>query len=355
MIEPRAITQGSRIMLLMLTRFIRECGGWRSAVHSPPVSARPSEWLVLPALLMLAASPGRTDPAGDTVRARSTIRDSVGFGQGWNSDRGPYWFLNDTGAHRSALDSKVAASLGLKVTGSESVEGSAGSAATGETLIPELVVGGLTVPQLRPLVYDLSASLAPEHERTAGIIGIDALGRSSILWDTVHGKVVITNSAPIKNLPKRAALISFRLDNGVPLIRARLDGISCPLRIDTGASIGEGPDTFVNVTQKFYARWGRKNVFMEPTAHFGATGIGGPLQTTVVAAHRLSLGAVRIDRPRLIVQPAIGYFARSDAVGFLGLYAFHRWRGLIVDYPRRRLILLPRSPSASVRRTQSQE
>ena len=272
--------------------------------------------------------------------AQSTIRDSVGFVAGTIEGKGPYWFLVDSGANRSALDSAVARSLGLTVGGKTSVEGSAGTVEVEETSVPSLRAGGLDVRDLRPTVQDLSGSLAPEGEKIAGILGFDALRDYAVLFDPGKKRVELARRAEGLGSLEGATIVPFELDNQIPRIEVLIEGVPAKLRIDTGAAIGDGPNAFVNVTDRLYRQLLERDPGLTPYAHFSAFGTGGEIKVAVVKARRLSIGGAELPEPRLIVQPAAGYFAREDAVGFLGGYAFKAWDRFILDYPNQRLILL---------------
>ena len=272
--------------------------------------------------------------------AQSTVRDSVGFVSGTVDGKGPYWFLVDSGANRSALDSEVAHSLGLAVGGKMSVEGTAGTVEVEETTVPSLRAEGLDVRDLRPTVQDLSGSLAPEGEKIAGILGFDALRDYAVLFKPGEKRVALARRADELAPLEGATIVPFGLDNGIPRVEVLIEGMPAKLRIDTGAAIGDGPNAFVNVTDRLYRQLLERDPGLTPYAHFSASGTGGEIKVAVVKAKRFSIGGAELPEPRLIVQPAVGYFAREDAVGFLGGYAFKAWSGFILDYPNQRLILL---------------
>ena len=97
----------------------------------------------------------------------------------------------------------------------------------------------------------------------------------------------------------------------------------------------------MNVTQPVFDRLKAAHPGLAPSRYFTATGAGGAVIRIAVAPGRsLRLGRQAFADPQLIVQPASGYFADPNAVGFLGAYSLLRTGGFIVDYPARRLILL---------------
>lgn len=283
-----------------------------------------------------AACLGAAQPPGRD----STVRSSVGFVSATIAGHGPYWFLVDTGANRSALDDDVAKALQLKTTGTSRVEGTAGVVEVAEASLGPVRFGGVEISSLNPTIYDLASSLAPDGTTTAGILGLDALQRFAILFDRTAGSVRFADHPAKLATLNRAVVIPFELDNGVPRIDAVVEGLPVKLRVDSGASIADGPKTFINITQRTYDRVKAKDPTFLPYTYFNASGVGGDIKIAVVKGRSASLGPASFAAPFYIVQPAVGYFARDDAVGFLGAYAFKTWAGFIIDYPRKRLILL---------------
>ncbi|WP_158702938.1 pepsin/retropepsin-like aspartic protease family protein [Allosphingosinicella vermicomposti] len=265
----------------------------------------------------------------------------MGFIQGYIGSSGPHWFLVDTGANRSAFDTSISQALALPAGASTKVEGSAGTIEASSVDVAEAHIGGITVHNLKPTTYDLSGSLAPDGHRIAGILGYDALKDHAILFDRTRGVVRIAAKANLLADLSKAEIVPFELDNNIPSIVAAIDSEAVKLRLDTGASIGDGPTSFVNVTEAFYERLKASNGKLEPYTHFTASGAGGEIRIPVVKASSFRVGQLEIREPHLIVQPRTGYFARPDAIGFLGAYAFQSRSAFIVDYPGKRLILLP--------------
>ena len=277
---------------------------------------------------------------GSAEQPVSTVRNSVGFVQGTINGKGPYWFLIDSGANRSALDDDVARDLGLLTSGKSKVEGAGGSITAEQATIGELDGGGLRVRKLKSTVYDLSGSPAPEGQTTAAILGVDALQKYAVLFDTRNGRVGFDESADRLASLKGATVVPFEFDNGIPRITADLEGVPAKLRIDTGAAIGDGPNIFINITDPFYRKMLAKDPGLTPYSEFTASGTGGEMKISVVKGKLARIGKAEVETPRYLVQPPVGYFARGDAVGFLGSYAFKNWPAFILDYPKRRLILL---------------
>ena len=286
-------------------------------------------------------APDPTPAAAGTEAAETHFRNSVAFIRGHIGDSGPYWFLIDTGASRSALDLSVARSLALENGSPTRVEGSAGTIDAETVRLPELRLAGNVVARaIEPTVYDLSGSLAPEGATIAGIIGYDLLKDFALTIEPRTGFVALASN-PEPFLREGGQVVPFTLDNNIPRVRATIDGMGLDLRLDTGASIGPGPTLFVNVTQAFFDRLRSADPSLQPYTHFTASGTGGEIRLPVVRGRTLRLGGLHLGEPHVIVQPPVGYFGRPEAVGFLGSYSLQGLSRFIVDYPRRRLILYP--------------
>ncbi len=295
--------------------------------------------VLLLALLPGCASVAPPAPAAIVAEPRTVFENYVAFAEGRIGGEGPYWFLIDTGASRSALDEGLAKELGLELGEATHVQGSAGEIEARAAKLPLLTLGGIEARDLEPTLYDLSGFVAPAGPRFAGILGYDVMMDHAVLFDLPNGRLAFAPCAESFGDLAEAVIVPFALDNNIPRVRAAIDGHPVDLRLDTGASIGPGPTTYVNVTQAFYDRLRAADPELEPYTHFTATGAGGEIRIPVVKAERLELGGLVISEPHLIVQPPAGYFANPDAVGFLGSYALQGRSKFVVDYPGRRLIL----------------
>jgi predicted aspartyl protease len=210
----------------------------------------------------------------------------------------------DTAASCGVLAPGFADALGLAREPSVTVEGSAGTLeadvvrAEVELAADERVDGRFTV-------YD-AGSYDP---RCAGILGFDVLGRWPFALRYAARELVL-------DAPPPSELVPLRLDRGIPCVGARVNGIELELRVDTGAALPPGDDSYVNLTADQAEAAGLGG---PPLAVWSATGTGGA--SLALEVHRLesfTLGAREIPRAFAIVQPRVGYFAREDALGFLG-------------------------------------
>ena len=216
----------------------------------------------------------------------------------------------DTGANRSALDSAFVRKLALPLRDGGEVEGSAGVVRAQETEIdleiaPIDGVVSLGRAQLACTVYDIGSY----DPRCVGILGGDFLSRAPF-------QIFYRERKWSSGAPPNGDRVPMRLDNGIPRIRGTIDGSPLELRIDTGATFPPGADAYLNVT---VAQAQALGLTGPPHAVFTASGTGGEtLKLDVHALDSLVIGERHLEHAFAIVQPKIGYFARDDAVGFLG-------------------------------------
>lgn len=216
----------------------------------------------------------------------------------------PRRLLLDTGAERSALATAAADALGLTRRAGEAVEGSAGTVAS-ETARAVVEVPGTDAMAIDFTVYPL----AWQDPACVGILGAEWLRRAPFALHYRERRLAWRARRPAATLP-------LRFDHGIPEIEVAVGAVGLTLRLDTGASLPPGPEFYVNVTEAEARRLGLTGA---PLQVWSATGTGGAqLELPVHRLPPLRLGARELAPSFAIVQPAVGYFARPEAKGFLG-------------------------------------
>jgi hypothetical protein len=300
---------------------------------------------MIASLLTLVLSDPACDAAFERVRSEGSVQAAyvshVAFAKADPGDGQARWFLIDTGANRSALDRAVAENLGLADEGSTTVEGTAGVVQVSSTTMRRFSLGGLSMA-LSPTVSDLSGLRGPNGEAVAGILGGDAFGRSVLTLDFERGRLAVAPaneaSRKVGECGRGAALVD---DNGIPRIEGELDGRPVWLRYDSGAGLFDSPHLWINLSQPQYAAVLDGREPTEPIQTLGASGTGGQLRLPVYQGQSFRIGTLEWAQPRLIVQPPQGYFAREEAVGFLGNAAFSPFGVIVIDFADGRLRVPP--------------
>ncbi len=248
-------------------------------------------------------------------------------------------FLLDTGASASAVDAESARELALVRGEPGEVEGTAGVIRVESATLPALALGAHAVRDLRVTVQDLSGSLRPPGMRLDGILGSDFLAGCALELDFAQ-RTLRLGTNPRAPSPQ-ATVLALELENRIPRFAARLDDLSVWLRLDTGASLFETRDVYVNVPTPEWDALRAADPGLAPESHLSGTGAGGTVELAVARLQALVLGPTTIARPYVIVQPPRGYFARADAVGFVGNNLLERFGRVTIDYAGRRLVLGP--------------
>jgi hypothetical protein len=103
------------------------------------------------------------------------------------NNRGPFRFVLDTGANRTVLTPRLAATLGLQVAHDSKItmSGVTGSASVPTVAVEQVKVGSVSLNRQQLPVAD---SLSSDVD---GILGVDALGGTRVIVDFDAGKVQI--------------------------------------------------------------------------------------------------------------------------------------------------------------------
>lgn len=294
--------------------------------------------------LLLAADPACA-AAFETLRTEGSVEAAyvahVAFVKADAGDGEPRWFLVDTGANRSALDAGVARALDLPDEGGTTVEGTGGVVEVASTTVPRFTLGPVTT-RLSPTVSDLSGLAGPDGAPVAGILGSDLFGDRVLVFDFERDRLALAGRGPAATKAAECGRgTAMQDDNGIPRVAGELDGRPVELRYDSGAGLFDDPHLWINLSQPQHAAILNGREAGEPLQVLGGSGTGGSVRLPVHAAGRFRLGGVEWAEPRLIIQPPQGYFARPEAVGFLGNAAFRPFGMVVVDYPGGRLTVPP--------------
>lgn len=165
----------------------------------------------------------------DDAYDRMTVTVQVG-------GTGPYRFLVDTGADRSAVSSRLAESLGLVPKGAAVLHSAAGVSDVEIVRVPRIelasrAIEGLDAPVLK------AANMGAD-----GILGVDTLRSQRIVIDFKNGRISLTPSPRREpRLRSDEIVIVGRLKSGhLILTGAEVDHEPVTVVIDTGAEVSIG-------------------------------------------------------------------------------------------------------------------
>ena len=238
-------------------------------------------------------------------------------------------FLLDTGANGSAIDSKTADRLRLKEYKIAGVEGSAGSILVPSVKASSVSIGKSRIKNISFTKYDLGGSLSLPGKHLDGILGTDFLKHFVITIDFKSKNLIISRT---RN-KIMASRFPFKMDNGIPAINITLNNkINAYFRYDSGASLFETDEVYLNVTTKLFNEILHNDPKQKPVSYLSGTGIGGEIQLPVYQIDIMNVGNLSIKKPYLIVQPEQGYFGRADAVGFFSNNLLEKFSSVTLDF-----------------------
>lgn len=153
------------------------------------------------------------------------------------SGAGPFQFLVDTGADRTAVSRELAGKLGLASGGMASVH-----TVTGQSLVSTAVVPDLQLTR-RPVKVADAPLLESANIGADGIIGVDALRSQTVLFDFQTDTLSIVPSATSTfhdSDPNVIVVQATRKNGRLVFADATANGKALTVVVDTGAQISIG-------------------------------------------------------------------------------------------------------------------
>ena len=246
--------------------------------------------------------------------------------------QGPFLFLVDTGADRTAISSELAGKLGL-VMGPRALLHSA----TGESHVAMAVIDDLTLG--RTSVRRIEAPLLAAADIGAdGILGIDSLRAQRLLFDFSARTLSMTTSRGRDELSGEDVIIvrAQRREGRLVVTDAAADGKHVSVVIDTGSQYSIGNAAL----RRTLERHGRIEV-IGPVELLSVT--GASLRGELVIVRELEIGRATITHLALVVADAHTFhqldFDRSPAI-LLGMNGLRSFDKVSIDFETRKLRLM---------------
>jgi hypothetical protein len=237
------------------------------------------------------------------------------------NDAAPAWFLVDSGAGGSVIDTTTARQLGIKTEGEARGTGAGKGTYTvtfAKDVTYRLPGASFTVPS--SYVVDFSAQREIVERDVAGLLAYDFFMHYVV--DIDFDAEVMTLYDPATFDPRgRGTIVPFRFVKKVPWIKLR---VTLPRRkaVETEAMVDSGSQDAVDV-----AAMAQSPHHLEVT---GGVGLGEEFRVTLGRAESVQIGPYTMRGP-------IGGPGTTPLIGNEVLRRFH----VIFDYPHQRLILAP--------------
>ena len=151
--------------------------------------------------------------------------------------RGPFDFVVDTGADRSALSIPLAARLGLQPGRDVMLHGVGGSAITPTARVASMVSGDSRLKDAELPV------LSPERLGVDGLLGVDMLDRRNVIMDFRRKRLEVRRSTPLSPAFSGVREVSVVADGRfgrLAIANARVAGVRCVAFVDSGSGASMG-------------------------------------------------------------------------------------------------------------------
>lgn len=241
--------------------------------------------------------------------------------------RGPYRFIVDTGANRSAVSARLAGDMGLapKTEAMLDVHGVTGAASVPSIQVRHLRAGDIVITeQTLPVLSD------PVFADAQGILGVDRLQGARIEVDFANDTVVIRRSGG-RRAPSGFLTVPARLRHGgLLLVAGRVGTVRTKVIIDTGADRSIGNLALLSAL----ARRSR-GANQSPSVVTGAT--PGSLTAITFTTPTISIGEAKL-RNLPVTFGDLHVFTiwglTEEPALVVGMDILGTLRKFIVDYPR---------------------
>ena len=248
---------------------------------------------------------------------------------------GPYRFLVDTGADRTAISRDVARALRLTNEDTAILHSMTGVSQVGMATVPMIDVASKQVRNIE------APMLEADNMGADGILGLDSLHSQRILFDFKKQTLTIVPSSPRMPDIGGTIVVTGRIQNGrLILANARANQVPLTLVVDTGAQISVGNEA---LRQKLF-RKARKSGAVELQSVTGEK-----INGQYIIVRELEVGGVTLkDLP--IVFADSHAFARlglkERPALLLGMNALRGFEKVSIDFAKKKLrVVLPEEGS----------
>lgn len=252
--------------------------------------------------------------------------------------RGPFRFVVDSGADRTAIGERLAAALRLPAGRAVTLHGMTGSSRRDTALIGRLTIGS-------SVVEDIAAPVLPEAALGArGLLGIDALRGQRLMLDFEKQAITIEDARrPVKALADEIVVTARRRGGQLILTQARAGGVGIRAVVDTGSQL-----TIGNFALRDALFRRRKPPVMTMATLVGVTGQAIAVPYAIVPEMRIG-GIVMRNVPVAFADlPPFALFGLADTPAMmLGTDLMGAFRRVSLDFGARKVRFQLRRCSAT--------
>ena len=207
--------------------------------------------------------------------------------------QGPFDFVVDTGADRSAISIPLAQRLGLARGADVMLHGVGGSALTSTAKVPLMVAGDSHLKDAELPV------LSPERLGVDGLLGVDMLDRRNVIMDFRRKRLEVRRSSALTSAFPGVREVSVVADarfGRLAIADARVSGVRCLAFVDSGSGASMGNMALANAIK---LRMRRKP---DPSMAIRLIGVAGEETVGELRIVRsIELGALRMSNIPLVM------------------------------------------------------
>jgi predicted aspartyl protease len=272
----------------------------------------------------------------DDVKIRNDVNDRVTVPVTVGGT-GPFRFLVDTGADRTAISSDMAARLGLEVG-----ENAALHTVTGVSTVQTATVRDLKLSRTDINVID-APILEAENMGADGILGTDSLRSQRVVFEFEKHLMTIVPSEQKVSHEDGTIVVTGRLRNGRLIVTdAVADGSTITVVLDTGSEVSVGNEAL--------RRRLTGSGLVESTGSVGIESVtGDTLQGEYTFVKKLEVGDVTLANLAVVFADAhtfqkLGLDKRPALL--LGMNALRAFKKVSIDFANKKLrVILPETGS----------
>ena len=254
------------------------------------------------------------------------------------SGRGPYRFLVDTGADRTAVSTAMAAQLKLVEGPTATLHSVTGTSEVRTASVPRLELGSARVRSLDAPLLDAG------HMGADGILGVDSLRSQRVMFDFKAGRLSIVPSA--QKVPRAEAgtiVVTGKLRKGHLIVTtASSQDMPVTVVLDTGAEMTIGNEA---LRQRLGARG--KLGAAEPVVLLSVT--GEKLAGEIYFLKELKVGEATLKHLGIVFAKAQTFQVlklEDRPTLLLGMNAMRAFDKVSIDFARKKLrLMLPEHSS----------
>ncbi|MGB8843889.1 MAG: aspartyl protease family protein [Aliidongia sp.] len=248
--------------------------------------------------------------------------------------KGPYRFALDTGAS-NAMDSALAAELGLPVAGAFSALGAGEQAVkVGLTRAARVEIGDVTLNDQLFRVLPISQIVAHDHPPYRGLLGFEFFDRFVVTFNQDRRRLELDEPAGWR-FRGDAVPVPFGFHGRTPVVDGVIDLVPGRFTLDTGQA------NSVTLYRPFIQRVGIQRKYVAKMTAVVGEGVGGPIRAEVTRGRELMLGTTSVSFPVLFLSlQKSGAFSDPELAGNIGDGVFARFNTTF-DYARHQVYLEP--------------